>query len=122
MCQICQKEGHLKMACPEETLPPLEPLSPLTPYYDAVLTQALWRVPCKLCFSMITVNILICMILTARHFNANSKFLLKVHNYSVRHKKKRYQNGSDPINKSALLCSIDLSFSLSYLMHIIFSF
>ena len=45
MCQICQKEGHLKMACPEENLPPLKPLPPMTPEYEQILDQVLWRVP-----------------------------------------------------------------------------
>ena len=45
MCQICQKEGHLKMACPEENLPPLKPLPPMTPEYEQILDRVLWRVP-----------------------------------------------------------------------------
>ena len=44
MCGVCQKEGHLKMACPEENLPPLEPLPPMTPEYARVLTNCLWKI------------------------------------------------------------------------------
>lgn len=45
MCQICQKEGHLKIVCPEENLPAIKPLPPLTPDYANLLEHVLWRVP-----------------------------------------------------------------------------
>ncbi len=45
MCKICHQEGHLKMACPEEHLPPVPTMPPLTEEYERLLNHMLWRIP-----------------------------------------------------------------------------
>ncbi|XP_013381617.1 terminal uridylyltransferase 4-like, partial [Lingula anatina] len=45
MCAICLQEGHLKQHCPEETLPELQPLPPLTKPYIKLLDSVLQQVP-----------------------------------------------------------------------------
>ncbi|KAG8316693.1 Terminal uridylyltransferase 4 [Homalodisca vitripennis] len=37
ICSVCRREGHLKDNCPEERLPPLEPLPERTPEAMSVL-------------------------------------------------------------------------------------
>ncbi|XP_062573267.1 terminal uridylyltransferase 4-like isoform X2 [Saccostrea cucullata] len=45
ICVICEKEGHLKMNCPEDSLPELVPLPEMTKDHLRILTEVLKRVP-----------------------------------------------------------------------------
>nr|XP_022314742.1 terminal uridylyltransferase 4-like isoform X1 [Crassostrea virginica] len=45
LCVICEKEGHLKMNCPEDTLPELHPLPAMTKEHLMILTDVLNKVP-----------------------------------------------------------------------------
>ncbi|XP_061196234.1 terminal uridylyltransferase 4-like isoform X2 [Saccostrea echinata] len=45
ICVICEKEGHLKMNCPEDSLPELVPLPDMTKDHLRLLTEVLKQVP-----------------------------------------------------------------------------
>lgn len=45
LCVICEKEGHLKMSCPEDTMPELRPLPAMTKDHLRLLTEVLKQVP-----------------------------------------------------------------------------
>lgn len=45
---ICEKEGHLKMSCPEDTMPELRPLPAMTKDHLRILTEVLKQVPSEL--------------------------------------------------------------------------
>ena len=44
-CGICEKEGHLKSNCPEELLPDLKQLPPVTKQHLKLLTNVIKAVP-----------------------------------------------------------------------------
>ena len=43
-CAVCQRQGHLKQNCPDDTLPEIHPLPPLTSRYKVLLDQILRKV------------------------------------------------------------------------------
>ncbi|XP_056018011.1 terminal uridylyltransferase 7-like isoform X5 [Ostrea edulis] len=45
LCVVCEKEGHLKMNCPEDTLPELRPLPPMTKEHLKLVTEVMKQVP-----------------------------------------------------------------------------
>lgn len=45
LCVICEKEGHLKMSCPEDTMPELRPLPAMTKDHLRLITEVLKQVP-----------------------------------------------------------------------------
>ncbi|KAK3090095.1 hypothetical protein FSP39_009133 [Pinctada imbricata] len=45
ICVVCEKEGHLKSNCPEETLPELKPLPPMTKQHLQFLNSVIKQVP-----------------------------------------------------------------------------
>ncbi|BFY99838.1 hypothetical protein BsWGS_02878 [Bradybaena similaris] len=45
VCAYCEKVGHLKNACPDDKLPEIFPLPPLTDLHVRILTDTLNRVP-----------------------------------------------------------------------------
>ncbi|CAG5136876.1 unnamed protein product, partial [Candidula unifasciata] len=45
LCAYCEKTGHLKNACPEDKLPEIFPLPPLTALHVKVLSETLSRLP-----------------------------------------------------------------------------
>ncbi|KAH9499941.1 Terminal uridylyltransferase 4 [Bulinus truncatus] len=45
VCTYCEQEGHLKKDCPEDELPEILPLPPLTPLHIRVLSETLNQVP-----------------------------------------------------------------------------
>ncbi|BFZ16873.1 hypothetical protein BsWGS_19912 [Bradybaena similaris] len=47
MCSLCDIEGHLKHDCPENSLPEILPLPPLTPIHIKVLSETLAKVPAE---------------------------------------------------------------------------
>lgn len=83
LCVICEKEGHLKMNCPEDTLPELHPLPAMTKEHLMILTDVLNNVPSKILFCVpieltgVSINsneqvILHIRIFTHQDFYANS--------------------------------------------------
>lgn len=44
-CPICEKEGHLKANCPDDQLPALEDLPPMTKTHLQLLTSVVKQVP-----------------------------------------------------------------------------
>ncbi|CAG5125515.1 unnamed protein product, partial [Candidula unifasciata] len=47
MCTFCDKEGHLKNDCPDNNLPEVDTLPPLTPFHITVLSETLSKVPAE---------------------------------------------------------------------------
>jgi len=46
-CSICEKEGHLKTDCPEDKLPDILQLPPVTTQHLQILTAVINQVPSK---------------------------------------------------------------------------
>ena len=44
VCSSCKKEGHLEDDCPDDLLPPIKPLPPVTPRHNEMLEEVLIRV------------------------------------------------------------------------------
>jgi hypothetical protein len=47
LCVICEKEGHLKMNCPDDTMPELQPLPAMTKEHLKFVTEVMKQVPSK---------------------------------------------------------------------------
>ncbi|KAK3609162.1 hypothetical protein CHS0354_011348 [Potamilus streckersoni] len=45
ICSVCDKEGHFKQSCPEEKLPPVLSLPPMTTYHLDLLNRVIKKVP-----------------------------------------------------------------------------
>ncbi|XP_025109953.1 terminal uridylyltransferase 7-like isoform X2 [Pomacea canaliculata] len=44
ICSYCEQEGHLKMNCPEDQLPPVEPLPPMTNRHMTLLNKVVSQI------------------------------------------------------------------------------
>lgn len=72
-CSICEKEGHLKTDCPDDKMPEIVPLPPVTPAHLHILTDVIKQVPSKLT-KAVTCSYIVLLMKIQDKFNFNSCF------------------------------------------------